>query len=650
MPGMGEFLFRPMAMAVAFAMCSAYILSRTLVPACSAAWLSGHGHANGNGHNQGDSDRFQIDENGRRPGMVARAFARWERMVDAMFAKYADLLAVLLRHRWLTVGVGFGSLAVALAVFWPIMRREFYPEVDGGAFEMYARAPSGTRIERTEDRVAQLEALVKETIPDHDRELIVSEIGVNADWSAAYTPNSGPMDSVIKVQLKEHRSKSAQEYVHIVRTRVAKDARFRDMDFSFDAGGMIRGALNEGKSTPINIRVTGKNQRTARAIAEQIRVRCIKIDGVVDARIIQRLDYPEFVVNVDRAKAADLGLTQVDVMKSLVAAFNSSIQFNKNNFWIDPVGGNQYFVGVQYPEDDIKSIETLLNIPITSADQKKAIPLSNLISLERKSVPTEVTHNEIQPTIDLAMGVYGRDLGHVSDDVTAVVEGFGKKLEEGTWQPYDPASSRKQLLTGSKIVLSGEYSKMRETFRNLGFGLIGASVLIYFLMVALDKSWIVPLTVMLIVPICLVGILPALYFSGTAVNVQSLLGFIFVVGIKVANTVLMTDFAQELRHSEGLTPTQAIFKSASIRVKPVTMTAVAAFFALIPGALALERGSEANAPLARAILGGLLAGEPATLFVLPCLYSLLVRDRPGDHDSDHEDRKDADDDSSDSPA
>jgi multidrug efflux pump subunit AcrB len=170
---------------------------------------------------------------------------------------------------------------------------------------------------------------------------------------------------------------------------------------------------------------------------------------------------------------------------------------------------------------------------------------------------------------------------------------------------------------------------MQDTFFYLGFGLLGASVLIYFLMVGLDKSWVVPLTVMLIVPICLVGILPALYFTGTAVNVQSLLGFIFVVGIKVANTVLMTDFAQELRHSEGLTPTQAIYKSASIRVKPVTMTAVAAFFALIPGAIALERGSEANAPLARAILGGLLAGEPATLFVLPCLYSLMVRDRPG---------------------
>lgn len=625
MPGMGEFLFMPLTMAVAFAMCSAYILSRTLVPACSAAWLSGHGRG-----------RDDDEGNGKRPGAVARGFAWWEKKVDAMFASYARLLEVILRHRLLTIAVGFGLLAVVLAVFWPIMRRDFYPDVDSGAFEMYVRAPSGTRIEKTEEMIAQVEKLIEKTIPEHDLEMYISELGVNADWSAAYTPNSGPMDAVVKVQLKEHRGKSAQEYVHLVRTAAAKDPRFRTMDFSFDAGGMVRSAMNEGKSTPINIRVTGKNQRVARVIAERIRARAARIDGVVDARITQRLDYPEYVIDVKRAKAADLGLTQEDVMKNVVAALNSSIQFNKKNFWIDPVGGNQYFVGVQYPEKDIKSIETLLNIPITGKDQKKAIPLSNLVTFRRTTVPTEVTHDNIQPTIDLSMGVYGRDLGHVSDDVTKVIDEFGAKQPDGTWDPYDPASSRKQTLKGSKIVLSGEYSRMQDTFTNMGFGLIGASVLIYFLMVGLAKSWTVPLSIMLAVPLSLVGVLLMLYFTGTAVNVQSLLGFIFIVGINVSNAVLMTDFAQELRVKEGLTPGQAIRKSASIRVKPVTMTALAAFFAMSPGAFALERGSEANAPLARAILGGLLAVEPATLFVLPCIYSLLVRDRPGAHDHDND--------------
>jgi len=313
-------------------------------------------------------------------------------------------------------------------------------------------------------------------------------------------------------------------------------------------------------------------------------------------------------------------------MKNVVAVFNSSIQFNKKNFWIDPVGGNQYFVGVQYPEENIKSMETLLNIPITGADQRKAIPLGNLVRLRRTTVPTEVTHANIQPTIDLTMGVYGRDLGHVSDDVARAMDEFGARQADGSWLPYNPASGRGETLKGSKVVLSGEYARMQDTFRNMGFGLIGAAVLIYFLMVALAKSWVVPLTIMVAVPLSLIGVLPMLYLTGTAVSVQSLLGFIFIVGINVSNAVLMTDFAQELRASEGLTPFQAIRKAASIRVKPVTMTAAAAFFAMLPGALALERGSEANAPLARAILGGLMAVEPSTLFVLPCLYSLMVRD------------------------
>ncbi len=620
MPGLGPFLFQPMTFAVAFSMIAAYILSRTLVPSCSGFWLSGHGHEGEHG------------EPAKKKNIIARAFGKWEKLIDRFFAGYGVLLDICLNHRILTSLIGFGLLGATIAIMSPIMRREFFPEVDGGAFDMYVRAPSGTRIEITERYIEKVEKLIRETVSEEDLQLIISELGVNSDWSAAYTPNSGPMDAVVKVQLSAERSKSAQEYVHLLRDR-SKEPAFQGLEFAFDAGGLVRSAMNEGKSTPINIRITGKNQEVAHKIAEKIQLDVVKIDGVVDARIIQRLDYPEYIVDVDRAKAADLGLTQRDVMENIVASFNSSISFNKRNFWIDPAGGNQYFVGVQYPEGDIQSIDTLLNIPITGPNKKKPVPLSNLIRLRRAEVPTEVTHSTIQPTIDLTMGVDVRDLGHVADDVTVVINKYGttldekgKKLDNGIWIPFDPdKTGEKHPLKGSKIILSGEYSRMQDTFSQLSFGLMMASVLIYFLMVGLDKSWVVPLTVMLIVPLCLIGILPMLYFTNTAINVQSLLGFIFVVGIKVANTVLMTDFAQEIRRDEGMTPTEAIRKSANIRVRPVTMTALAAFFAMIPGAMAIERGSEANAPLARAILGGLLAGEPATLFVLPCLYSLFVR-------------------------
>jgi multidrug efflux pump subunit AcrB len=613
MPGLGSFLFKPMAMAVAFAMIAAYFLSRTLVPSLSARWLKPHVQDEPHG----------ADHGSKRRGL----FARWESLIDRAIAAYVRALDVVLRNRWATVSIAAALLATSVLVLGPHLRREFFPEVDAGAFELYARAPSGTRIEVTEQKIANVEEFVR-TMIGEDMKLVISEIGVVADLSSAYTPNAGPMDAVVKVQLAEDRKHTAQEWVQRLREGFAADDRFADLEFAFDAGGMIRAAMNQGKSSPINVRFTSKDPVKARTIAERAKAKVVGIEGVVDARIIQRLDYPQFIIDVDRAKAADLGLTQAEVMKNVVAALNSSIQFHKRNFWIDPVSRNQYFVGIQYHEEDIDSVQTLLDIPITSAVQKQPIPLRNIATIRRGAVPTEITHNNLQATMDLTMGVQDRDLGHVADDVAAVLNDLGIRQEDGSWIPYDPSAPgpEKATIKGAMIELSGEYAKMQDTFRSLGIGLALASVLMYFLMAALDKSYVVPLTVMLTVPLCLVGVLPMLYWTSTALNIQSLLGIIFIVGIKVANTVLMTDYAQELRRHEGLTPIAAIRKAASIRVRPVTMTALAAFFAMIPMALALGHGSEANAPLGRAILGGLLAGEPATLFVLPALYAIMVKD------------------------
>jgi multidrug efflux pump subunit AcrB len=623
MPGMGKFLFLPMTLAVMFTMTMAYILSRTFVPAYSALLLKPHAHAGG----------------AVRLGPVATFFAWLQRMIDQGIALYVRALAVVLRRRRATVGVAFGLLAVVVLALAPVLRRDFFPEVDTGAFELAVRSASGTRLEKSEQRVAAVEQFIRDAIPPGDLDVIVSEIGLTPDWSSAYTQNSGTQDAVVKVQLRSGHEGSSQQYIHALRAGLAADRRFKDMDFSFDAGGLVRSALNEGKSTPINIQLTGKEQGLLARVAEKIKNDVARIDGVVDARVMQKLDSPELTLEIDRAKAAELGLSQDDVMKNVIAATNSSITYNKRNFWIDPVTSNQYYVGVQYPENKINNFSDILNIPVVSPNQKQPIPLSNVASIVPTRVPTEVHHVDLRPAIDLTMGVEGRDLGHVSDDVVKVLQRYGRKKprdshkawwrglfdfsQAGRWQVIDPDNPGR-VLKGSAIVLSGEYSRMQETFANLGVGLVLASLLIYFLMVGLDRSWVVPLAVMLIVPLCLIGILPMLFITGSAVNVQSLLGFIFIVGIKVANTVLMTDFAQELRRHEGLTPTQAILKAASLRVRPVTMTALAAFFAMIPTAMA---AGEANAPLARAILGGLIAGEPATLFVLPALYSLMVKDQ-----------------------
>ncbi|MBW3541871.1 MAG: efflux RND transporter permease subunit, partial [Planctomycetes bacterium] len=622
LPDLGEFLFRPMALAVAFAMVAALALSLTFVPSRCAAWLKPEAE----GGRQEPVGSRSPSADSRPPSAFSRLltaycvrptaclFACWESFFYRASRSYERLLEQFLNRRRFVLCGAAGLLIVTLAVLGPRLKREFFPDVDAGAFELTLRAPSGTRLEVTEQRVAQVEELIRDCVGD-DLALIVSEAGVVADWSAAYTPNAGPMDALVKVQLTADRRHSAQEHVRSLRRRLRQDERLRDLEFGFDAGGMIRSAMNGGKSTPLNIRVTGKDLPRLRGIAEAIQARLATVEGVVDARILQRLDYPQYVIDIDRERAADLGLPLPYVVKNVVAALNSSIQFNKRNFYIDPVSNGQYYVGVQYPESDIESIETLLNVPITSPAQQRAIPLRNLVTWRRASVPTEVVHNELATSVELVMAVEGRDLGHVAEDVTAALEDFGARQADGTWVPY----------AGARIELSGEYARMQDMFRNLGGGFLLATLLVYLLLVTLFQSFRLPLAILAAVPLGLIGVVLMLFATGTAVNVQSLLGVVFMVGIVVANTVLLVESAEALRTGESLSPRDAIRLAAAIRMRPVLMTALAALLALLPMALALSRGSEANAPLGRAVIGGLVASTIVTLFVVPCAYSLIQR-------------------------
>jgi multidrug efflux pump subunit AcrB len=691
MPGLGAFLFRPLFIAVAAAMIIAYLLSRTFVPArCFRALRPHRHHPDFESHSADYEHRSEHEWEGpgdpqprprRRWGAAGRVvnvvwdpvqtggawvFARTEAVLNAGFRAYARALEAALGVRFVVIGAAFGLLALVVVLLGPQLRREFFPEVDAGAFEAYVRLKSGTRIEVTEGYVEAVELYVKRKLGT-DLELVISEIGLTADWSAAFTANAGPMDAVLKVQLTPDRKHSAQETVHLLRRGFALDPEFQatlaevharrlasrelpigtppfnrmDLEFAFDAGGMIRSAMNEGKSTPINVRITTKDLSKARRVAEKILGDVRGIDGVVDARIMQRLDYPQYVIEVDQAKASALGLNQVDVMRNVVSAFNSSVQFNKRNFWIDPKSHMQYYVGVQYAEADISTFDTLLDIPITSPVQKRSIPLRNLATLRKMEVPSEVVHTNLQPTMDLTMGVHGRDLGHVAEDVQRVVAKYGKEnkrafeidlgiwkfrteVHDGTWTPFDPDAKDQRLLEGAKLTLSGEYQKMRQTFQFQALGMIGAVLLVYFLMVALFKSYVTPLVVLSAVPVGVVGVVLVLFITGTALNVQSLLGVVFMVGIVVSNTVLLTDFATHLQRREKLSPGEAIRRAAAIRVRPVVMTAMATFLALVPMSLGLSRGSEANVPLGRAVLGGLVAGLVTTLFVVPCVYTLLV--------------------------
>ncbi len=624
MPGSGQFLFKPMALAVCFAMLCAMLLALSFVPSRCATWLKAP-------KNQSDA--------GEKPGFFSRAFSRWEAAVDSAIGWYRRRLNWVVGHRSVTMAIPVALLILLIIFIGPSMRREFFPQVDTGAFEIYVRAPSGTRLEVSEQNyITKVEKTIRQTI-GQDLELILSTLGVRADWSAAYSPNSGPMDTVVQVQLASERKHSAQQYVTRLREAFRAEPQFANLEFAFNDGGMIRSALNEGRSTPIDVQIISKDREKAHQVAKGIRNAVAEIDGVVDARVMQRLDYPEYLLEVDRTKAHRLGLTQQEVMKNVISAIKSSIQFNKHNFWIDPLSKNQYFVGVQYPEKDITSLETLLDVPIRGPQQTTPIPLSSIVSIKPTSIAAEVTHTDLQTTTDVTMNVEGRDLGHVAADITRTVDQFGQRNEDGKWVLFDPDDSTKsKLMTGSTMTVSGEYTHMQETFREFAIGIALTSLLIYFLMVSLLDSYVVPLVVLAGVPLGLIGIVPVLYLTGTSINVQSLLGVVFVVGIIVSNSVLLVDLAQNFRREENLNPTQAVCKAAERRVRPVVMTALAAFFALMPMAMALERGSEANAPLGRAVVGGLVAGLFATLVIVPALYSLWVR---GHVETDSSDEPDA---------
>ena len=621
LPELGEFLFRPMALALSFAMVAALGLSLTLVPNRCAAWLK----------HEGDGERSQEEK-----GRLERVFSNCEYHFCRFCRWYESVLDVAMAHGKLVVGSAIVVLLGCVFLIGPQLPREFFPEVDSGAFEMTMRAPSGTKLQLTEERVADVESMIRQSIGD-DLQIVMAEVGAVADWSAAYTPNAGPMDAVLKVQLTSDRQASAQQHVRMLRHRLSQDQRFADLEFGFDSGGMIRTAMNGGKSTPINVRIVGKELQQLRDIAGNLQARISEIDGVVDCRIKQRLDYPQYVVDIDRDRASDLGLPLPFVVKNIVAALNSSIQFNKKNFFIDPVSKGQYYVGVQYPEDDIESLETLLDIPITSPDQKVPVPLRNLVNIRKSSVPTEVVHQDLQTGIELAMALDGRDLGHVADDIVAAMSEFGEPQEDGSWKPYATAATWSQnseaasgsagpgdTLKGVRIEMSGEYLKMQDMFHNLGGGLALATLLVYLLLVTLFQSFKLPLAILGAVPFGLIGVILTLWATNTAINVQSLLGVIFMVGVVVANTVLLVDCAQNLRRTFGMDPATAIRLAAGARVRPILMTAIAALLALLPMAMALSRGSEANAPLGRAVIGGIVAGVITTLVVVPCLYSWLA--------------------------
>ena len=535
-------------------------------------------------------------------GKLQSAYGRFlERILDR---KAIAVIAVL-------------ALAAGSALLFPLIGTELFPKVDSGQFSIQMRAPSGTRIEKTESYVTQVEQLIRREIPPTDLQMLISNTGVLYDWPAAYTPNAGPMDTNLMVQLTEKHSGSSIEYVR--RLRRALHDQFPFLELSFETGGLIRSAITFGLPAPINVQVEGNRLDVANGIAQEIAQTAAAVPGTADVRIAQRLDYPQLSLDIDRTKAAFLGLTAVEAVKNIVTSLNSSVNFSPA-FWIDERNGNHYFVGAQYPEDRIRSLDTLLDIPITGALQQRTgsamqklfrpgpdgldnnsaarpVLIRNLASLSRTFAPTEVSHHNISRVIDVFTDLDGRDVGSVSGEIE-------KKLAQKKWPE------------GYTVTMRGEVSSMRESFRGLAFGFLLAVVLIYFVMVPLFRSFLDPFIVMLAVPLGLIGVLAILFATGTTLNIQSFMGTIFMVGIAQSNSTLLVEFANRLRE-QGRPARAAVVEAAQTRLRPILMTAGAALLALAPAAF---NSGDASAPLARAVIGGLASSTLLTLLVVPMLY------------------------------
>jgi multidrug efflux pump subunit AcrB len=628
LPGMGGFLFKPLALAVIFAMVTSFLLSRTFVPMMCAKFLpdehagagagAGHGHAASNGH----------ADHGAPTGFWGRVHFRIENFLNGLTRGYESLLHLAIRYRWAVLSVVallfVGSMTLAFGI-----GREFFPQVDAGQIAMYVHCPSNLRLDATEKRVAQVEDLIKQKVKREDLQKVISEIGLDPDWSAAYTANSGQQDAVIRIQLEPERSQSAQQYADILRQAVAADPDFNDLRVNFDTGGMVSTALNMGASSPIDIEISGRpkmkmkedatdeekdrEQQAAQLeveeLAKKVRNMAATVKGAVDVRVAQRNDAPYQIIDVDRQKAGAAGLNTEEVIMQVVAALNSSVSINRN-FWIDVRSGNQYFVAVQYPENPNMRLEDVLDVFATGTEQPNTVRLSSLATIRRSAGAVEINHTSLYRTYDVLVNTQGRDIGGVAGDIAAGL----KKMEQEKLKPE-----------GVIWKLKGEYERMNQSTWDLLEGLAGAAVLVYLLQVALFRSWVGPFIIMLTVPLGLIGVMIMLYVTGTSLNVQSQMGVIFLVGIAVNNGVLLVEFANKQRRL-GAPVGKAITSAAAIRFRPILMTFLATFLDLIPMAIGFERGSEATIPLARAVVGGLLSSTALTFFVVPIMYTLLMRD------------------------
>jgi multidrug efflux pump subunit AcrB len=594
--GPAKFLFTPLGLAVVFAMLASYGLSRTLTPVMIGLLLKGEHHGETNGS----------------LNLFAGLHQRFERGFELFRRGYVRVLTMLLKRRLIIPVVAALILALG-GVMATLVGRDFFPDIDGGQIKLHVRAPAATRIEATERIFQEVEDKIREVIPERDRDLIVDDIGVpQRSYNLAFTDGStvNVNDGVILVSLKEGHAPTA---TYVRKLREVLPAAFPSATFYFQAADMITQVLNFGLPSQIDVQVVGRDRATNRRVAEELLRWLAGIPGVADAHLQQELDAPAFMVDIDRSRALQLGLSAQAIANDVNTSLSSSEQVAPN-FWTDPATGIPYYIAVQTPERLVSSLNDIGNTPVSTALASNGPPipglLSNVATLKRESVPTNLNQTNIQPVLDIYASVQGRDLGSVSGDIDKVV-----------------SELQKELKPGNTIRVLGQIQSMHDSFRDLGIGLLFAAVFVYLLMVVNYQNFGDPFVVILALPATFCGIVTMLFMTGTTLNVPSLMGAIMAVGVASANSILLVTFARE-QQLKGRSAFRAALDAGRTRIRPVLMTAAAMVVGMLPMAIG-GPGEEQNAALARAVIGGLLFATPTTLLIVPYLFAMLRKRNDG---------------------
>ena len=584
--GVSKYLFQALALAVVISLAASYVVAMTVVPLfCSRFIKTAHG-AEGHGP----------------PRTFGAKFNAWfNRGFHHLLRGYDRSIAGVLKYPALVVIGLVGLFGVSLAIF-PLLGVSFFPRTDAGQFLMNIKAPSGTRIEVTEEEIKHVEQIVRQVVAPEDIERVVSNIGTNADFSSLYTTNSASHTAFVLVGLKEEHHIGSYEYMDRVRDRIAKE--LPELSVYFQSGGLVDAVLNMGLPAPIDVQVAGSNIRGGYELASRLARQIRSIPNVSDAYIPQDIDYPALHLDVDRERASELGMSEREVVDNVITALTSNTMIAPS-FWIDPKTGNDYMLTVQYPETQVKTMQDLKAIPLRGEHVPASTRLDMVSQVSRFESPTELDHYQIRRVTDVYVQTKNEDLGRVAEAID--------KLVAGTKVPPNLS-----------VTLRGMVQGMRISFRSFGLGLAMSVVLLFLVVTAQFKSFLDPVLILLALPPGLTGVLLTLWMTGTTLNVMSLMGVVMMAGISVSDSILIVEFTKRLRE-EGTPIREAVATAARVRLRPVLMTSLATVIGLLPMALKLGEGSESYAPLARAICGGVAVSMLLTVFVVPAAYLLVYR-------------------------